>query len=325
MREQVTIDMHSHAGHVALGRARIPRAFTPVAAPMEAGGMDVICLAIVTDSSADHIVETASGRRRIVAYREPDPGEMSSRGELSFQRLHALMAAQGLRPIVDTATLKAARATGGGVIVAAEGADFLEGSLDRLGDAWRRHALRHLQLTHYRVNELGDIQTAPPVHGGLTDFGADVIRQCNRLGIVVDVAHGTHALVERAAAVTTRPLILSHTELRQRPSRYSRAISPSHARLIAQTGGVIGIWPVSTSFPTMDAMAGGIRAMADVVGVRHVGLGSDMLGLLSPSVLNSYRKLPQLAQALADAGFTREEAGMILGGNYARVWAATVG
>jgi membrane dipeptidase len=50
-----------------------------------------------------------------------------------------------------------------------------------------------------------------------------------------------------------------------------------------------------------------------------------MLGLLSPSVLNSYRKLPQLAQALADAGFTREEAGMILGGNYARVWAATVG
>jgi membrane dipeptidase len=324
LRDTVTVDMHSHAGHMTLGRAAVPHAFTPVAAPMRAGGMDVVCLAIVTDSSVDHIVETASGRRRIVAYRDPDPGEMSSRGLASFERLHALMAQQGLRPIVDVASLAAARARGGGVIVAAEGADFLEGDLGRLDDAWRRHALRHLQLTHYRVNELGDIQTAPPVHGGLTDFGADVIRQCNRRGIVVDVAHGTEALVQRAAAVTTRPLVLSHTALRARPTRFGRAISADHARLVADTDGVIGIWPVAATFPTLAAMAGGIRAMADVVGVRHVGVGTDMLGLVSPSVLDSYRKLPGLAGALLDAGFTREEAGMILGGNYARVWAATM-
>ncbi|ANN74564.1 peptidase M19 [Bordetella bronchialis] len=193
-----------------------------------------------------------------------------------------------------------------------------------MDDAWRRHGLRHLQLTHYRVNELGDIQTAPPVHGGLTDFGAEVIRRCNRLGIVVDVAHGTPDLVRRAAAVTARPLVLSHTALGARPSRYSRAITPEHARLVAGTDGVIGIWPVAATFPTLAAMAGGIRAMADAVGVRHVGVGSDMLGLVGPSVLDSYRKLPLLAQALRDAGFTREEAGMILGGNYARVWAASL-
>ena len=52
-------------------------------------------------------------------------------------------------------------------------------------------SLRHLQLTHYRVNELGDIQTELPVHNGLTDFGAAVIRRCNQVGLVVDVAHGT--------------------------------------------------------------------------------------------------------------------------------------
>ncbi|AOB33897.1 peptidase M19 [Bordetella sp. H567] len=208
--------------------------------------------------------------------------------------------------------------------MAAEGADFLEGDAGRLEDAWRRHALRHLQLTHYRVNELGDIQTAPPVHGGLTDFGAEVIRLCNRLGIVVDVAHGTQALVKRAAAVTTRPLVLSHTALSQRPSRYGRAISAEHARLIADTDGVIGVWPLAATYPSLAAMAGGIRAMVDVVGVRHVGVGTDMLGLLGPSALDSYRKLPQLARALLDAGFTQEEAGLILGGNYARVWAATM-
>ncbi|CAM3570007.1 Peptidase M19 [Bordetella sputigena] len=324
MREQVTVDIHSHAGHINLGRAPVPPAFTPVAAPMRAGGLNVVCLAAVSDSSVNHIVDTASGRRRIVAYRDPAPGEMASRGEAAFLRLHDLMSRQGLRPVVDAATLAAARESGGGAIVAAEGADFLEGDLGRLEDAWRRHALRHLQLTHYRVNELGDIQTAPPVHGGLTDFGAEVIRACNRLRIVVDVAHGTQALVERAAQVSTRPLVLSHTALSARPSRYSRAISADHARLIAQTDGVIGIWPVAATFPTLAAMAGGIRAMADVVGVRHVGVGTDMLGLLGPSALDSYRKLPRLAQALIDAGFTREEAGMVLGGNYARVWAATM-
>jgi membrane dipeptidase len=272
----------------------------------------------------DHIVESASGRRRIVAYREPAPGEMSSRGEASFVRLHELIAQQDLRVVVDAATLQAARAGVPSIVVAAEGADFLEGDLARLDDAYTRHALRHLQLTHYRVNELGDIQTAPPVHQGLTPFGADVIKRCNRLGVVVDVAHGTYDLVKRAAEVTERPLILSHTQLVARPSRYSRAITADHARVIAGTGGVIGVWPVSTAYPDLAAMAQGMKRLADVVGVDHVGLGTDMLGLLAPSVVNSYRKLPQLAQALVGAGFSQAEARQVLGGNYARVFTASM-
>ncbi len=103
------------------------------------------------------------------------------------------------------------------------------------------YGMRHLQLVHYRPNELGDIQTEDPAQGGLTDFGAAVVRACNRLGIVVDVAHGTYDLVRRAASVTARPLILSHTSLSPAPARHSRQISPDHARLVAQTGGVIGI------------------------------------------------------------------------------------
>jgi membrane dipeptidase len=64
--------------------------------------------------------------------------------------------------------------------------------------------------------------------------------------------------------------------------------------------------------------------LADLVGVDHVGLGTDMLGLLAPSVVNSYRKLPQLAQALVGAGFSQAEARQILGGNYARVFTASM-
>jgi membrane dipeptidase len=232
---------------------------------------------------------------------------------------------QQLHVIGTAAQLHAAPAAGPSIIVTAEGGDFIEDRIERVDEARTQYGLRHLQLTHYRPNELGDIQTEDPAQGGLTDFGAAVVRACNRLGIVVDVAHGTYDLVKRAASVTTRPLILSHTSLTQAPARHSRQISPDHARLIAQTGGVIGIWPPASIFPTLDDMAVGFARMAEIVGVDHVGLGSDMRGLTSRSVLDRYRDLPLLAEKLLARGFAAPDVGKMLGGNYARVFAATVG
>jgi membrane dipeptidase len=174
------------------------------------------------------------------------------------------------------------------------------------------------------VNELGDIQTEAPEHGGLTDIGAEVIRRCNARGLVVDVAHGTYDLVKRAASVTSKPLVLSHTSLSPSPGPRSRTISPDHARVIAGTGGVIGVWPPSAVYPDLDAMARGIARLADLVGVEHVGLGSDMMGLTVPSVFDTYADLPALAAALLNVGFTQQDAGKILGGNYVRVFAASL-
>ncbi len=168
------------------------------------------------------------------------------------------------------------------------------------------------------MNALGDIQTEPPVHGGLTDFGAAVIRRCEALGIVVDVAHGTEDLVRRAAEVATKPLVLSHTSLTTRPRPRTRRITPDHARIVAGTGGVIGIWPPVSLFPDLPALADGIARMADVVGARHVGIGTDMMGLVGPSALPAYTALPDLTVLLL-ARFTPEEAAGILGGNYLRV------
>jgi len=94
---------------------------------------------------------------------------------------------------------------------------------------------------------------------------------------------------------------------------------------VADTGGVIGVWPNATDFPSLDAMAIGVKRMVDVVGVAHVGLGTDMLGFIKPPVFTSYAQLPVLATALLKAGFTPIEVGEILGGNYRRVFEATVG
>jgi membrane dipeptidase len=132
-------------------------------------------------------------------------------------------------------------------------------------------------------------------------------------------------VVKRVAATTSRPLILSHTSLTPTPGPRSRQISADHARVVAQTGGVIGVWPPASIYPTIDAMAIGMAQLAGVVGVDHVGLGSDMRGLTGPSVLPSYRGFPLLAQALLAHGFSPDDAGKILGGNYARVFAATIG
>jgi len=313
----LTIDTHSHAGRVINPNSPLGG----LADPMREGGMSVVCLAMV----ADRPVTRVGADRRISAIRQPAPGELYAWSQTAFSRVQILVQSEKLAVVTDTASLHAAQKNGPAVIVSAEGADFLDTSIDRVEEAYRKYGLRHLQLTHYRVNDLGDIQTDTPVHDGLTDFGAEVVRACNRLGVVVDVAHGTYDLVKRAAKVTTKPLILSHTSLTSSPKPLTRLISSDHARVIAGTGGVIGIWPPSNVFPDLAAMAAGIARMVDVVGVDHVGLGSDMLGLLVPSVFASYRDLPALAQALLAVGFGADETAKILGGNYARVFAQTVG
>ena len=312
----LTVDIHSHAGRIL----RTSAPLEPVAAPMREGGMGVLCLAIVADSPATRLMPD----RRIRAVREPEPGELYAWSRTAFARLLKLAEEQELHIIADATALRTAPSRGPSIIVSAEGADFLDRSIERLDEAYAAYRLRHLQLTHYRVNELGDIQTEAPVHGGLTDFGVEVIRACNRLGIVVDTAHGTYDLVKRAAAVTTKPLVLSHTSLTLTPGPRSRQISADHARVIASTGGVIGVWPPSSIFRDRTAFVEGFARMADVVGVDYVGFGSDMLGLTGPSVFDSYRDLPLLADGLLAHGFTEEEASKLLGENYARVFAATV-
>ncbi|MEO3470284.1 membrane dipeptidase [Roseomonas sp. CAU 1739] len=314
-------DLHSHAGRVLIGRRTVQRPFTPVAGPMRDGGMTLIALAMVADTPTTEIVET-----RIQAFRDPDPGELWTHAQAAFARLRALVAQDGLIVVTDRTGLARSRQAGAppSVVVAAEGADMLEGRLDRVEALFRAERLRHLQLVHYRVNELGDIQTAAPVHGGLTAFGAAVIRDCNRLGLVVDVAHGTEALVRRAAEVTTQPLVLSHTALARRPGPRSRWVTADHARLVAATGGVVGVWPIVEGPPSVRRYAESVARMVDAIGIDHVGIGSDMLGLLSPASFENYRLTPDLAAALLAVGFDGAGAAKVLGGNHARVLAAVL-
>jgi membrane dipeptidase len=315
------VDMHSHAGRVIPQRSvqdpmlADQRPFEPLAQPMRDGGLSVVCLAVVADTP---VTKTVGGH--IEAMRDPAPGELYAWAKMAYQRCHRLIDEQGLSVITDAVSMRAANLGQPSVVIASEGADFLEGQLERVDEFYQREDMRQLQLVHYHINELGDIQTAPRRWGGLTDFGAAVVKRCNDIGVVVDVAHGPFELVKRAVSVTSKPIILSHTSLAENPGPLARTISADHARAVASTGGVIGIWPPVTRFPDLHAVALGMARMVDVVGVDHVGLGSDMLGLTSASALPTYRDLPQLAQEMLNVGFTAPEVGKILGGNYRRVF-----
>ena len=169
---------------------------------MGKGQVKTVLFAAVADGPL--IGRRASGG--LYATREPTPGELPTATWWQVDQVRARITKGALKPIMSPADVDAVRREGGtGALLAAEGGDFLEGKIAGVEAAHRR-GLRSIQLVHYRVNELGDIQTEPPRHGGLTPFGQDVIREMNRLGMVVDLAHLTHDGVRQAVAVTKKPV-----------------------------------------------------------------------------------------------------------------------
>jgi membrane dipeptidase len=178
---------------------------------------------------------------------------------------------------------------------------------------------------HYTPNDIGDFQTGAVTHRGLTEFGAEVIRACDRLGFVCDVAHATEEMAKQAVKIATKPLLLSHTSLAGSPAMgptplSGRQVSPDHAHAIAETGGAIGIWHF---FPSLDRYVEGLKEMAEIVGVDRVCIGTDQFD--ARGCVEDYTRWVHLIAAMLRGGFTAEDAGKIAGGNYLRIFRAAVG
>ncbi|MGC4030273.1 MAG: membrane dipeptidase [Tepidisphaeraceae bacterium] len=161
-------------------------------------------------------------------------------------------------------------------------AHFLEGKIDRLAVAYQR-GLRHLGLLHDNDANppLGDVYTNPPRLGGLTELGAATIKECERLGMLVDLAHASADTVKAALKITTKPVLISHTGLdtqlgknpRMAQMMRARLISKENAKVVADAGGVIGVWTHLADTP--EEFAQNVRALVDVIGVDHVAIGTD--------------------------------------------------
>jgi len=318
LRNSISVDVHTHGGTTGITSKAPPS--NDLANGMRAGSLAVACLADVPDGPI--LGRNAAGV--LTALRTPEPGMLYKHHLERLTWVDEMVANHGLRRALTAADLEAAHSAGEpAVVVDIEGLDFLEMKLERLEESHQR-GVRHAQLVHYTPNDIGDFQTGAVMHNGLTEFGAQAIRACHRLGFVCDVAHATEDTVKQATKVATKPLLLSHTALFESRAMgptplKGRQISADHARAIAETGGSIGIWHF---FPSLDMYVEGLKEMVDIVGVDHVSIGTDQQ--VAPGSLQDYAQWAQLVAAMLRGGFTPEEAGKIAGGNYLRIFHAAV-
>lgn len=232
-----------------------------------------------------------------------------------------------LVPVTDNAGLAAlldARATRQrpiGVLLSVEGLHNLEGdiaSLPRLYDA----GVRMAGLTHFFDNELAGSMHGES-KGGLTPMGRDVVRQMERMGMIVDIAHCSHACVAEVLAMARRPVVSSHGGV-QATCPGNRNLTDDEIRGVAATGGVIGIGYWDSAVCDISP-AGIVRAMAhvrDLVGIAHVALGSDFDGTVTTRFDTAH--LVQITQAMMRAGFSESEIRAVMGGNALRVIGAGI-
>jgi membrane dipeptidase len=317
LRDNVSVDVHTHAGPNGVTSRTAPSG--EIARGMRAGRIAVLCLADVPDGP----ILGRNAQNVLAAIKTPAPGFLWKYHLERLAWMDELVGSHGVRRVLTVADVKAAHAAGEpAIIVDIEGLDFLEQKLERLEESYRR-GVRTMQLVHYTPNDIGDFQTGAVTHNGLTPFGADVIRACHKLGVVVDVAHGTADMVKQALKVATKPLLLSHTALRGSKAQgktplTERQVTPDHAKALAEAGGSIGIWHF---FPSLEKYVEGLKEMADVVGVDHVSIGTDTSS--APGMFPNYDPFVRLVDAMLRGGFDAADTAKIVGGNYMRILAAS--
>lgn len=208
------------------------------------------------------------------------------------------------------------------LLVSNEGAHMIEEDLRRLSDL-RRAGMTKFQPIHYAYCKIGDAQTDPPLHNGLSDFGREAIAEARRLGMVIDSAHATLEATRDMAEVTGGPIMLSHAlmQFRDEPAVNARWITTDYARLVADTGGVIGTWCPTHPIGARDAdhFVTAVMAMIDVAGIDHVGWSTDHIEAGMGSWFRDYRDYQSILARLYEAGLTEEEMAKFAGGNALRL------
>jgi membrane dipeptidase len=328
LERHATVDTHSHPGRFFL--AKLPyetattRAFgepfeARAIADLDAGRVSATLFAAVSDMRLLELTQ-ASG---LHAAREYQPGEVYADYRRQLAELKAMAARHeigaGLSPSDIDAAHRRHRVAG---VFAVEGGDFIEDRLDRVHEAYR-DGVRAITIVHYHINQIGDIQTEPPVHQGLTPFGRSVIAEMNRAGIIIDLAHATFAVTKDVLEVSTRPVMISHSNLSTPTLNHPRLISGEHAKLVAGAGGIIGSWPSGFGQSTFADYIDSIQRLTDTVGIDHVAIGTDMDANYRP-VFQSYRDWSLIPAALLARGMSEAEAAKIMGGNFLRVFRANL-
>jgi membrane dipeptidase len=242
--------------------------------------------------------------------------------------------------------IKEARAAGKiAFLITMEGAEPLGDDLDLLR-VFYELGLRAICLTHARRNAAGSGGIFAPKgspHDGLTAFGREVIRECERLGIIVDLAHINPQGFEDIVSLTKKPLIVSHTNARKFYD-IERNISDEQIKIVGERGGVVGVNAILVSpgpdKSTIDHYVDHIEHIINLIGIGGVGIGFDFCEYLFNQLpqnvveelaakltrphfisdLTNHAHARNLTRKLIERGFKDEEIEKILFRNWMRIF-----
>lgn len=295
-------------------------------ARLRAGGVDALFFSIFAHSS--YAGEPGASKRRALAMIDALDEQLRRHAD----SLELATTAADVRRIAAAGKTSA--------LLGLEGGHAIESDLANLKEFHAR-GVRYLTLTWSNTNDWADSSTDAPRHGGLTDFGREVVRELNRLGILVDVSHVSDETFWDTVEVARAPLIASHSSARALVDR-PRNMTDDMLRAVARSGGVVmvsftglfvdprkasnlkiardavsNLWP---SAVPLELVLDHVDHVTRVAGVDHVGLGSDFDGApFMPVGLDDVAGFPNLTAGLLARGYGEEDVRKILGENTLRV------
>jgi membrane dipeptidase len=212
--------------------------------------------------------------------------------------------------------------------------------------AFYQLGVRSVGLTHARRNAAGSggiFKATGSSRDGLTNFGCDLVRECQRLGIIIDLAHINPKGFEDIVALTSNPLIVSHTNVRKFYD-IERNITDEQIKVIGQRGGVVGVNAILVSpdpeTSTLDRFVDHIEHVVNLIGIDGVGIGFDFCEYLFQQLpekvreelaaklttphfipdLTNHSHAQNLTRKLIERGFSDENIEKILRGNWLRIF-----
>ena len=207
------------------------------------------------------------------------------------------------------------------ILLGAEGGGFLgdKEAFVRLEEAFAL-GLRFLGPTWNYSNALAG---GCSEGGGLSKLGCQIVRRCNELGILMDGAHLSAESLNDLLNISSAPIVVSHTACAALNQVWKvRNLQDSQLKAVAQAGGVVGICFVPSfigGVPSLKRVVEHIAYAAELIGVEHVGIGSDFDGTVLPPDIQGLQSLPLLWREIENAGFSPAEIDLIAGENFRRL------
>lgn len=188
---------------------------------------------------------------------------------------------------------------------------------------YRNMGIVYMTLCHNGDNDICDSARGNGEHGGLSSFGRDVVREMNRVGMMIDLSHAAESTFWQVLDLSEKPVVCSHSSCKAL-CNHPRNLSDEQLKAIAGKGGVVQITMYSGFLreegnATLADFISHLEYAIDVVGIDHVGIGTDFDGDGTVVGCSNASQLLNVTRELLRRGYGESDIEKIWGANWLRV------